>query len=57
MDLFPKVEDHFYDFDLIVIITLILDDWTDNLDEAINMTNEEGMKPIYKKLNDVLKNI
>lgn len=27
------------------------------LDEAINMTNEEGMKPIYKKLNDVLKNI
>ena len=41
MDLFPKVEDHFYDFDLIVIITLILDDWTDNLDEAINMLEND----------------
>ena len=27
------------------------------LDDAIKITNEEGMKPIYKKLNDVLKSI
>jgi len=28
-----------------------------SLDEAIEITNEEGMKPIYKKLNDVIKSL
>lgn len=40
-DIFPKVEEHFYDFDLIVIITLLLDDFTDNLDEAIRMLEND----------------
>ena len=29
--------------------------WVD-IDEAVNLTNEEKMKPIYKKLNEKLKN-
>jgi hypothetical protein len=48
-DIFPKVEVHFYDFDLIVIISLILDDFTYDLDEAIRMLEDEefGDCPMY----------
>ncbi len=48
-DIFPKVEEHFFDFDLIVIISLILDDFTDDLDEAIRMLEDEefGDCPMY----------